>query len=315
MKFENGLRSEIKRAIGYQQIRKFHALVNGCRIYEEDTKSHYKMVNDKRGKQQNRGKPYSVPAGKGKLKAKEGKKPSGGEASTGVTCFNCREIGHYAKYFPAREQKKCYKCGKAGHEAPECRLEGVTCFNCGEKGHVRTQCQKPRKEQSGGKVFALAGVQTTSEDNLIRGTCFINSTPLIAIIDTGATHSFISAECVSKLNLSVSNLKGRMVIETPAKGSVSTFLVCLKCPLSIFDKDFVVDLVCLPLSGLDVILGMDWLESNRAHINCCEKYVRFLDPGEEGEEGFLSARQLNELVRNEARVFALFASLSVKSQL
>lgn len=69
-----------------------------------------------------------------------------------------------------------------------------------------------KKEQSGGKVFALAGVQTTNEDNLIRGTCFINSTHLIAIIDTGATHSFISAECVSKLNLTVSNLKGKMVI-------------------------------------------------------------------------------------------------------
>lgn len=164
-------------------------------------------------------------------------------------------------------------------------------------------------------MFALAGVHTTSEDNLIRGTCFIKSTPLIAIIDTGSTHSFIFAECVSKLNLTVSNLKGRMVIETPAKGFVSTFLVCLKFPLSIFDKDFVVVLVYLSLSGLDVILGMDWLESNRAHINCCEKSVRFLDPDEVGDEGFLSARKLNELVRDEARVFALFASLSVETQL
>ena len=165
MKFENGLRSEIKRAIGYQHICKFHALMNGCRIYEEDTKSHYKMVSDKRGKQQNRGKPYSAPAGKGKLKAKEGKKPSGGEASTGVTCFVCKETSHYAKDFPTREHMKCYK------------VEGVICFNCGEKGHIRTQCQKPRKEHRGGKVFALAGVQTTSEDKLIRGTCFISSTP------------------------------------------------------------------------------------------------------------------------------------------
>lgn len=108
-------------------------------------------------------------------------------------------------------------------------------------------------------MFALAGVQTSSEDNLIRVTCFINSTPLIVIIDTGVTHYFISAECASKLDLDVSNLNGNMVIETPSKGSVATFLVCLKCPLSIFDRDFVVDLVYLLLSGLDVILGMDWL--------------------------------------------------------
>lgn len=77
VKFENGLRSKIKRAIGYQQTRKFPKLVNGCRIYEEDTKTHYNMVSEKRGKQQNCGKSYSAPVDKGKQKAKEGKKPSG----------------------------------------------------------------------------------------------------------------------------------------------------------------------------------------------------------------------------------------------
>lgn len=55
VKFENGFHTEIKRVIGYQQICKFPELVNGCRIYEEDTKTHYKMVSEKRGKQQNRG--------------------------------------------------------------------------------------------------------------------------------------------------------------------------------------------------------------------------------------------------------------------
>jgi len=40
IKFENGLRAEIKRAIGYQKIRQFPELVSSCRIYEEDTKAH-----------------------------------------------------------------------------------------------------------------------------------------------------------------------------------------------------------------------------------------------------------------------------------
>ena len=41
-----------------------------------------------------------------------------------------------------------------------------------------------------------------------------------------------------------------------------------KCPLSMFGRDFEVDLVCLPLEGMDVILGMNWLEYNHVHINC-----------------------------------------------
>lgn len=52
IKFENGLRADIKRAIGYQQIRVFSELVNRCRIYEEDTKAHYKIMSERRGKGQ-----------------------------------------------------------------------------------------------------------------------------------------------------------------------------------------------------------------------------------------------------------------------
>ena len=74
-----------------------------------------------------------------------------------------------------------------------------------------------------------------------------------------------------------------MVIETLAKGSVTTSIVCLKCHLSIFDREFVVDLVCLTLSGMDVILGMYWLKFNYVHINCYKKSLWFLTPDQEGE--------------------------------
>ena len=50
-------------------------------------------------------------------------------------------------------------------------------------------------------MFALTGTQTENEDRLIGGTCFFNNTPLIAIIDTGATHCFIVIDCASKLGL------------------------------------------------------------------------------------------------------------------
>jgi len=52
IKFENGLRADIKRAIGYQKIRNFSELVSSCRIYEEDTKAHYKVMSERGGKGQ-----------------------------------------------------------------------------------------------------------------------------------------------------------------------------------------------------------------------------------------------------------------------
>jgi len=67
IKFENGLRADIKRVIGYQKIMNFSELVSSCRIYEEDTKAYYKVMSERRGKgQQSRPKPYSAPTDKGK---------------------------------------------------------------------------------------------------------------------------------------------------------------------------------------------------------------------------------------------------------
>jgi hypothetical protein len=163
-------------------------------------------------------------------------------------------------------------------------------------------------------VFALTGTQTENEDRLIRGTCYFDSTPLIAIIDTGATHCFIAVECASKLGLAMSNMNGEMVIETPAKGSMTTSLVCLRCPLYMFGRDFEIDLVCLPLSGMDVILGMNWLEYNHVHINCFSKSVYFSSAEEESGAEFLTTKQLKQLERDGILMFSLMASLSVENQ-
>lgn len=89
---------------------------------------------------------------------------------------------------------------------------------------------------------------------MIRGTCFINDVSLVAIIDTGVTHSFISHDSVNKLNLEVFSRICSMIINTPTNGLVTT--------------SFGVNLICLPLSQLNVILGVNWLEFNHIYINC-----------------------------------------------
>ncbi|XP_050915058.1 uncharacterized protein LOC127130016 [Lathyrus oleraceus] len=134
--------------------------------------------------------------------------------------------------------------------------------------------------------------------------------PLIAIIDNGATHSFISFDWGKRLNLELSVIRGSMVIDTLAMGLVTTSSVCLKCTLNICDKDFEVDLVCLPLSQLGVIWGMDWLRANHVYINYFTKPVLFLEPEKESDL-FLSTQQVNEFVQDGAEVFMLVASLKL----
>jgi len=87
--------------------------------------------------------------------------------------------------------------------------------------------------------------------------CFIERKTLNVLYDSGATHSFISNYCVQHLNLSISFLKTSLVVSTPTNDTVITKRVCLNCPLFIENRKVLVNLVCLPLSQLAVILGMD----------------------------------------------------------
>jgi len=144
--------------------------------------------------------------------------------------------------------------------------------------------------------------------------CFINSTPLIAIIDTSATHSFIASSCVERLGLVVTPLLRGMVIDTPTNGSVTTSLVCAKCPVSFGCVDFDLDLVCLPLKHMDVIFGMDWMLTFGVNINCLTKSVTFSKLVDEVGGKFLTAEQMKKSLDGEASVFMMFASLKESSE-
>nr|KYP33954.1 hypothetical protein KK1_045139 [Cajanus cajan] len=145
--------------------------------------------------------------------------------------------------------------------------------------------------------------------------CFINGTPLTVLYDSGATHSFISHACVSKLKLPVSSLSFKLVVETPTSGSVSTSNVCLKCPLSIDGRNFMVDLIFLPLSQLDVILGMDWLSSNHILLNCADKSIYFGEPIEKVSKDYLTANQVKASLQEDAQVYMLLASFNYESNI
>jgi len=67
---------------------------------------------------------------------------------------------------------------------------------------------------------------------------------------------------------------------TPSSGQVATSSVCVGCSMVVAGRRFKVNLVCLPLDGLDVILRMDRLSNNHIIINCGRRSLVF--PKHEG---------------------------------
>ncbi|MCI45421.1 cellular nucleic acid-binding protein, partial [Trifolium medium] len=69
------------------------------------------------------------------------------------------------------------------------------------------------------------------------------------------------------------------------------------------------DLVCIPLSGIDMIFGMNWLIFNCVHINCCEKTVVFPKPE---NLQLMSGKDVAESLKEQADMSMMFASLKLE---
>ncbi|MCI49948.1 cellular nucleic acid-binding protein, partial [Trifolium medium] len=78
VKFESGLRPDIKHMIEFSQIRDFATLVNKSRICDDDGRAkvnYYKAANERKGKGQEHGKPYD---NRGRGNTSGGRKPVNG---------------------------------------------------------------------------------------------------------------------------------------------------------------------------------------------------------------------------------------------
>ena len=77
------------------------------------------------------------------------------------------------------------------------------------------------------------------------------------LFDSGATHSFLSNECVRRLGLTMQELGCELLVTTPASGDVSTTSMCVGCPMEVAGRRFTLNHICLPMEGLEMILVVE----------------------------------------------------------
>jgi hypothetical protein len=109
--------------------------------------------------------------------------------------------------------------------------------------------------------------------DVVIGMFLINDTSAVVLFNSGASHSFISAAYVGKLNLPLALLRCQMIVSSPG-GDMLVRQLCPKVNLKIRGVDFVANLIVLESKLIDVILGMDWLSKYKVLIDCAKKYVK-----------------------------------------
>ncbi|GJU24681.1 putative reverse transcriptase domain-containing protein [Tanacetum coccineum] len=109
----------------------------------------------------------------------------------------------------------------------------------------------------------------------ITGILYIDDRTAFVLFDTGATHSIISTTFAKKLNVTPTPLIERVIISTPMKNHMLIDHEYVNCPLRFDDRIRPANLLPIHMLDFDVILGMDWLASHRATIDCYARTVIF----------------------------------------
>ena len=95
----------------------------------------------------------------------------------------------------------------------------------------------------------------------------VNGLSAHVLFDSGATRSFVYLALNKKFWDASGTLDSPLEVEIVDDHTVSAARVFQRSVLNVFEERFSIDLVLIPLWGLKVIIGMDWLGPNGAMID------------------------------------------------
>ena len=143
-----------------------------------------------------------------------------------------------------------------------------------------SQIQSGARTQA--RVFTVTQQEADASPDVITGMISVYDHDAYALVDPGATHSFISVPFTERHQIESQPIDGHMVVSVPNGDTMISERIVLGSKLVIQNKDFPADLIVLGIHDFDIILGMDWLSRHRAIFDCYKKEVRLVRPEEPG---------------------------------
>ena len=155
------------------------------------------------------------------------------------------------------------------------------------------------------RAYAMKAREDQDAPKVIAGIFSLYDIEMHALIDPGSTHSYVCMEHVFDKVPAMEKLEYDMHVTSPLGHSISVNSVYRNCPIVIQAREFLADLIPLPFREFDLILGMDWLSTHQAIIDCGQKTVvlRCSDQTEVIVQGIGSSALSNVISAIQARRF------------
>ncbi|XP_073308340.1 uncharacterized protein [Primulina huaijiensis] len=123
------------------------------------------------------------------------------------------------------------------------------------------------KQPTKGRVFAMHAEEADLDTTLLTGRIYIAKLVTNALLDSGATHSFISDDFVRFLDVNPTKLDVSYTMIVQSGEKLSTSNVVRDLSLELHDHTVYADLIVLSIPEFDIILEMDWLSKNGVTID------------------------------------------------
>ncbi len=149
------------------------------------------------------------------------------------------------------------------------------CFNCNEVGHYSRDYPKSKSGSGSSKVLALNANLAQPECNrliFLKGK--IAKRDVLCLLDTGASHNFITQESAERMELHLEELKAPIEVHFADGVPHPTTLRAKEVPLQLGNWRGKVNLLVSTLGGMDCILGMEFITQNNVLIEGHSRLVR-----------------------------------------
>ena len=128
------------------------------------------------------------------------------------------------------------------------------------------------------RAYTMTNDEAKMLPDVVSGMFLINNIPATILFDYGASKSFVSTNFATTLNRPFKKLEISFEVETAIGITTRVQYMVEDCELDIEGNLLPTKLFLVTLGGFDIVLGMDWLYENDAHIICNKKMIQITTP-------------------------------------